>query len=270
MVRALGRLLKNVKDAWEWWLLLVGLGVLPTVPVILAFFQQWSWDVVALYLVVIAAFWIVLWVEVAPLFQVVATLVRRMRQQLEVETEPTCCTSAEEAPTARMETDDSGRVRIVMETVATGKFLVRVGISNPSRRTIENVRVYLSLAGAELDGHPIGPIKDRVLRWVTPDAPETYRIDPTPPDFHHHVDLMTCEGGRWSLSIGGGQQIDPKPYEMKLRVLGGDLSPSEALLDVRPGDTGSIQVALVNPGIFGGLRARIRTPEATSSTSIAL
>lgn len=220
MLRAFGRLLAGVKNAWEWWALFAGLGLLPALPVVLAFLHDWSWDVIALYAVGAVAFWVVLMVEAVPLWSVVTTLGRRLRQQLEVEI-GTCCFSYV-------------KISDAIEPI----FFARIGISNPGRQTVENVRVYLTASGATADGKPINRIEDRLLRWVTSEPTEVYRIDPTPRGFHHHVDLLMCQGAQWSFILfSGAQRIDAKPYALEVSVLGTDVAPTMARIEVLPSDT---------------------------------
>lgn len=66
---ALARLAGRIKESWEWWAIFAGAGIVPGIPVMLGFLEGQPLSMIALYLVVALAFWLVIIIEGKPLIE---------------------------------------------------------------------------------------------------------------------------------------------------------------------------------------------------------
>ena len=90
MLRAIGRFLKGIKDAWEWYSILVLFGVVPGATVLLGAFEGQPWSVLTLYASVALAFWLVLLRE----GHEIADYIRLRRRRLRISMDA-CCRQGE-------------------------------------------------------------------------------------------------------------------------------------------------------------------------------
>lgn len=211
------QLANRLKSGWDYaniaWVVLVALGL---APVILGFLAGATPDVIAIYGIATIAYAVVIVSEGLPLLR---RLLARKTEKLKFDFRG-CCGTMWGLGDNRSE------------------YHLCVGVCNPSSTTVENANIYITIP-------TVPSINGRALQWVGMRLGEPLTINPTPPGFHHHAELVSrVEGSRsfefrlayatWPLMVGN--------YEVVLSATGKDTEPTTVRAVVVPADDPPIDI----------------------------